>query len=690
MPRLHLPHTAIAILTAALLLGIAAPATDAWGMPSPRAYRPGGPVTLDTNLLSRSGTTAWAIDQYLAANTPLPALGAAFMAAERAYGVNAKFLLAAAMHESALGTSYIARVKHNLFGYNAYDRDPFRYATAYRTFAANIAATAKFIRDFYLTRTGRWWGGAPTLRSMQQFWSSSGGWGVSVSRVANSIRLAAISGSSYRFGTPAVSGGSHGGDPVTLSLAWSGGAIPAGVTFVAVWQPVELDADRAAAATASAAALAGSPGDGPTAGSLEAARPPVTVAASRLAGGPRTVTLATKAPGQPGRYLLSLEMRDAGGTPLPGGQRVAIPSVPLRVWADAAVSVGLAPTADGDGVTVQVTNTGRLPIPAEPAPAPGGRLVGEPESGQDRSVVTVTATGASDDSAPILVLSAPLAADLLPGETATFVATGIGKLTGRSGNWLSADLSVLGDPMLLAAYEPAPAWVSGPGATGAAMQGGTAWAGPSGPAAASTRVAVPSGVSAPTVAAVPTPAGTTTAGPAMPPPSGASAPAPIAAPANPAIAPASASAATPAATPKPTPKPTPTPTSTPAAVPHTTRFISERSAAVSYRGSWGTAAGPYRGGAVAYSTSAGATASLRFTGTQVSWVGPLGPTRGSAQVILDGRVVATVSLWRASFIGQATLFTRSFASAGSHTLTIRVLSAPGHPYVAIDGFTVRS
>lgn len=677
MSRLHLPHTAIAILTAALLLGIAAPATDAWGMPSPRAYRPGGPVTLDTNLLSRSGTTAWAIDQYLAANTPLPALGAAFMAAETAYGVNAKFLLAAAMHESALGTSYIARVKHNLFGYNAYDRDPFRYATAYRTFAANIAATAKFIRDFYLTRSGRWWGGAPTLRSMQQFWSSSGGWGVSVSRVANSIRLAAIRGSSYTFATPAASGGSHSGDPLTLSLSWSGGAIPAGVTFVAVWEPVELDADRAAAVGASAAALAGSPGGVPTAGSLEAARPPVTVAASRLAGGARAVTLATKAPGQPGLYQLSLEMRDAGGAPLPSGQRVAIPSVPLRVWADSAVSVGVVPTTDGDGVTVQVTNTGRLPIPAAPAPAPDGRLVGEPQTGQDRSVVTVTASSASGDPAPILVLSAPLAADLLPGETATFIATGIGKLTGRSGNWLSADMSVLGDPTLLAAYEPAPTWVSDSGATGATMQGGTAWAGPSGPATASTRVAVPSGASLPMVAAVPIPAQPTTAGPAMPPPSGASAPTQIAAPAV-APAPASAPAATPTATP------------TPAAVRHITQFISERSAAVSYRGSWGSAAGPYRGGAVAYSTSAGATASLRFTGTQVSWVGPLGPTRGAAQVILDGRPVATVSLWRASFIGQATLFTRSFASAGPHTLTIRVLSVPGHPYVAIDGFTVRS
>ena len=97
--------------------------------------------------------------------------------AERKYGINARFLLAAALHESGWGSGYIARAKHNLFGYNAYDRDPVRYANAYATYAANIDDTARFIKDTYLTPGGRWWGGRPTLRSMQRFWSSSHRWG---------------------------------------------------------------------------------------------------------------------------------------------------------------------------------------------------------------------------------------------------------------------------------------------------------------------------------------------------------------------------------------------------------------------------------------------------------------------------------------------------------------------------------
>ena len=102
-------------------------------MPRARAYHAGRAIRLDTNLLSVSGASAWAIDEYLKATTSLPPLGTAFIAAEKRYGVNARFLLAAAMHESAWGTGYISRKKHNLFGYNAFDRDPLRFATAFAT-----------------------------------------------------------------------------------------------------------------------------------------------------------------------------------------------------------------------------------------------------------------------------------------------------------------------------------------------------------------------------------------------------------------------------------------------------------------------------------------------------------------------------------------------------------------------------
>jgi hypothetical protein len=125
--------------------------------------------------------------------------------------------------------------------------------------------------------------------------------------------------------------------------------------------------------------------------------------------------------------------------------------------------------------------------------------------------------------------------------------------------------------------------------------------------------------------------------------------------------------------------------------PPVTRIHSERSRAIHYRGGWGNAphAG-YLGGNVAWSTTPGATAKLTFTGRSVQWIGPLGPTRGRALVIVDGRPVARVNLWNGTFVPRAVLFKRTFKGGGRHTITIRVLSSPGHPYVAIDGFIVRS
>jgi hyaluronate lyase len=167
-------------------------------------------------------------------------------------------------------------------------------------------------------------------------------------------------------------------------------------------------------------------------------------------------------------------------------------------------------------------------------------------------------------------------------------------------------------------------------------------------------------------------------------------PVPVAAPAStPAPTPKATPAPTPKATPKPTPKPTPKATHRPKR--HVIRFRSEHSGSITYRGGWGNAAGSgYAGGNVTWSTSPGATATIRFTGTSVKWIGPLGPTRGRAQVVVDGRAITTVSLWRSTFVPQAVLFRRTWRTARSHTLTIRVLSSPGHPYVAIDGFTIRS
>lgn len=119
------------------------------------------------------------------------------------------------------------------------------------------------------------------------------------------------------------------------------------------------------------------------------------------------------------------------------------------------------------------------------------------------------------------------------------------------------------------------------------------------------------------------------------------------------------------------------------------RTANERSGAIAYTGTWRRAQhGGYGGGAVAYATKAGASATFTFTGTKVTWNGPTGPTRGQAKVYVDGTYVKTVNLYRRSFDPRATLFRTGWKAAGDHTLTIVVVGTKGRSMVAIDDFVV--
>jgi hypothetical protein len=115
--------------------------------------------------------------------------------------------------------------------------------------------------------------------------------------------------------------------------------------------------------------------------------------------------------------------------------------------------------------------------------------------------------------------------------------------------------------------------------------------------------------------------------------------------------------------------------------------IGQSSAAITYAGGWSIARlAAYTAGRVKYSIRDRATATIAFTGRSISWKGPVGPTRGRARVYIDGVAVATIDLRSASFKARATLFHKAWATAGQHTLKIRVLGS-GRP-VAIDEFVV--
>ena len=123
----------------------------------------------------------------------------------------------------------------------------------------------------------------------------------------------------------------------------------------------------------------------------------------------------------------------------------------------------------------------------------------------------------------------------------------------------------------------------------------------------------------------------------------------------------------------------------------TSTTYSETSSRVVYHGTWATASSSrYIGGHVKYSKSRSASAAFSFTGTKVSWIGPVGPTRGKANVYVDGKYIRSVNTYASTFVAQKVLFGFSWASQGAHTLKIVVAGTAGHPMVAIDAFRVTS
>lgn len=96
-----------------------------------------------------STVTAYELEQVLS-GTRLTGLGYSFVQAELFYGINAIFLTALAIHESHWGSSPIAQDKHNLFGFAAYDGDPYKNAVTFNSKPECIYHVTRYIRDNYI------------------------------------------------------------------------------------------------------------------------------------------------------------------------------------------------------------------------------------------------------------------------------------------------------------------------------------------------------------------------------------------------------------------------------------------------------------------------------------------------------------------------------------------------------------
>jgi beta-N-acetylglucosaminidase len=119
----------------------------------------------------KTNYTAEDIDRYLTEQypssykakyptSPLAGTGKDFKEMEAKYGINALYLMAHAIHESAWGTSPIAQDKKNLYGMKAYDSDAYNSAAKYNSFRESIEDAAKYISQAYHAPKGTYYNGA--------------------------------------------------------------------------------------------------------------------------------------------------------------------------------------------------------------------------------------------------------------------------------------------------------------------------------------------------------------------------------------------------------------------------------------------------------------------------------------------------------------------------------------------------
>lgn len=73
---------------------------------------------------------------------------------EKQYNINGIFVAAVGIHESAWGTSKIALQKNNLFGYGAYDSNPYNGAYEFTNYSESIDLLARVFVKYYLNPSG--------------------------------------------------------------------------------------------------------------------------------------------------------------------------------------------------------------------------------------------------------------------------------------------------------------------------------------------------------------------------------------------------------------------------------------------------------------------------------------------------------------------------------------------------------
>jgi len=122
----------------------------------------------NTILTERSGLSKEQIE-YLLKDGGMASLSDTILYCERLFKLNALFIISVGKHESANGTSKLARTKDNLFGFNAYG-DVDKNATDYPHKNESIYRFSELIRNNYLNK------GLTTTHTIGKVYCESDDW----------------------------------------------------------------------------------------------------------------------------------------------------------------------------------------------------------------------------------------------------------------------------------------------------------------------------------------------------------------------------------------------------------------------------------------------------------------------------------------------------------------------------------
>ncbi|HEX5823385.1 MAG TPA: S8 family serine peptidase [Candidatus Limnocylindrales bacterium] len=115
-------------------------------------------------------------------------------------------------------------------------------------------------------------------------------------------------------------------------------------------------------------------------------------------------------------------------------------------------------------------------------------------------------------------------------------------------------------------------------------------------------------------------------------------------------------------------------------------LVQERSSVVVYHGTWRkTLYSLASGGSTTYATATGARARMTFSGRAIAIVAPVGPTRGTAAVYVDGVYKRTVSFRATSGRSRMVMYSTTFAAVGSHSIELRLTTSKR---VDLDAFVI--